>query len=447
MDRQPRMFRIVAKDDNRLILAVEWCHSIGSKLIHSNLTCHRSTDHPWPNEIRPIARALRMADDDLHLFYWCEDEDKQLLALGLGSNKKRQTQAMHVAYDLCRSWSKDGNRAAAAKTIFVDPTEYYSDDYIPPGSVSAMSSPQLCNYAVALHKYNHLNSEAVEGFFFSVLEDARHFFNRVKYGEWPAALIAGGKQVEAWSYSRKNMFDSAWKWWSEARATGSAVPESEESPPPCDAINLEADAEGIEMVKWIKASFNGEEDTVERVFEKMRREIQSNIKQEEIILTVPVSEVLFTQKQCHPYFRCECERRRMSYECQHCPTRSVQRTAEEIVRGMDPSTEKWAMLEVVMYHGRFRSIDNRRLAAFRRAQELLREQGSERVVRTRIRVFVWRDEFWRFWDHMDYRNDPDGGESIHIKGHKRRREEGAEGGRSFYEGGRRPRRSWHHHAY
>ena len=427
---QPRMWWLVVKGDRRRILAVEWCAGLG-KLSRSSLQMRNlyrcSTVHPWPTHIRAMARGLRMRDASLHLFAWCEDQD--IVALGLANKRKMKMQAMCLAYDLCRAWPNAGNPANDAPKIHIDPAEYYSDDYVPKHSL-----PTHSRFAVALIKV-----DGVSGFFFDQREEAQSFFSSVRFGEWPAALLGpDGKEIDHWHqrYS-KNIARSVWKWWSQSRAKGllslasTALQPELQDRDDKDCIKLEADVQGIDMVEFIKASFLGKEDTVESVFEKMRANIHATVKEEEVTMTVPVSELLYTQRKCSRFFR--CMHRLLSNMCSRCCTRSVEDTAEEVVKGMDPSKEDWARLDVVRYRGRLRSIENRRLYAFRHAQEILREQGSERVVQARIRVFVWKEQFDRFLQHMHYMDDPDGGGSIYVS--RKRHLDEPDGG-FFYARGR-----------
>ena len=151
--------------------------------------------------------------------------------------------------------------------------------------------------------------------------------------------------------------------------------------------------------------------------------MESVFEKKETVMKVPATELRFTQRRCSFYFR--CMHRRLSSECRHCPTRSVQDTAEEIVNGMDPSNKDWAMLDVVKQDGVLRFIDNRRLFAFQEAQRQLREKGQERTVWVRVRTYSWHPQFNRFLKHMAYWDEPGGGEDIEVKWwqrqHKRHR--------------------------
>lgn len=191
------------------------------------------------------------------------------------------------------------------------------------------------------------------------------------------------------------------------------VPRESEANVPSETDREEK--EDAEAMKFIRAYFDGEEDTVDSVFEKIRGLLKVNrvVKEEIKEIKVPVGDLRFTQSSCSFYFRCL---HRKFGDCPHgCPLRSTQDMTEDIVRGMDPSTQPWAVLTVVQLHGRLWSIDNRRLSAMKDAQKRIRETGGERVVWAKIRVFdFWPDEFQRFHKHLGHGAGPNDGKHIHV---------------------------------
>lgn len=345
------------------MLAVKWSSRITTTSIHHECTCppsnqvNGSSDHPWPKELRAPIRTLRKLDQQLHGMSWCVNDANGIIAIGCGDNNKKKYQALKYAWSLCRSWPTDNHPARHAPTIHVDPEEYFSDDYAPPGGHTGRET--FAPYAVALHK-DHKSGTAgrVAGYFFSTVDAARTYFEKVKYGEWPAALLgADGKRLDHWHqcYTKK-LEQAGWEWWKQAKLARPGPSQSVLSSQPArdttdpediklevdneavtpelprntidpNGIKLEADNEGVAMVEVIKAFFNGEEDTVENVFERMRRllQIEQTIKQEETsTIRVPVFELGYAQKTCSEVFRCRCSRgRKLSNECQQCPTDTV----------------------------------------------------------------------------------------------------------------------------
>eukprot|EP00438_Fugacium_kawagutii_P036320 Skav220732 [mRNA] locus=scaffold2753:244342:251589:- [translate_table: standard] len=323
----PRMWWLQVEGIRHWILAVEWSSSI----CNSNVNVPKeevfdSSHHPWPAEFRAPIRSLRSLDRKLHGMSWYVDAANGIIAIGCGDNKKQKYQALKYAWILCRSWRTENNPARHAPTIRVDPQDPDDHDGQETWAVNA-------EYAVVLHKYDNTTSVTrawVTGYFFSTRETARAYFEKVKYGEWAATFLgADGKQLDRWHQcyinNGPNKLEQAAREWyrqakQQAKMAGRGPSQSVLSPqPPRDTaapedikaeadnrgvtsqpprskadpnnIKLEADNEGVAMVEAIRAFFNGEEDTVENVFERMRRmvQIEQTIKQEASTIRVPVT--------------------------------------------------------------------------------------------------------------------------------------------------------------
>ena len=63
--------------------------------------------------------------------------------------------------------------------------------------------------------------------------------------------------------------------------------------------------------------------------------------------------------------------------------RNVAETADEVAHGLDPLTHSWCVLRVVKRGGLLLSLDNRRLKAFKMAQEQVRVARQIVVVDTK----------------------------------------------------------------
>ena len=319
------------------MLAVRWSNSIdAASLGHCKFEMQDSSKHPWPPYMRAPLRALRRNNPHLHLAGWIVDDELSIIAIGLGKNKKQKVQAMRLAYNLCRSGSENG----VANILKIEPTDYPADDEAPKGSTRLLNNDRRTLYAVAFCTYYSAmaSSSTVCGHFFDSCSNARTYFEQIKYGEWPAVLLGpDGREIDSWHCCYNNKLSCAVEeWWCKRTAACPAapqVPASQTSRPNFrahkdDGVGLDADAEGIEMVEAIRASFNGVTDTVDSVFEKLRGSLhlRGEVKDEEVIIKVPVSELRFTQKACSSHFQCACWC--PSNWCRSCPTRSLEDTIQ-----------------------------------------------------------------------------------------------------------------------
>ena len=266
------------------------------------------------------------------------------------------------------------------------------------------------------------------GFFFADQSCAEHYFKKARYGEYATFLLGPkGYTMDQWGRNDGRIKDAIWKWWEgKSNCTGRAPTFTSRTHPREPEANVPSETdreekEDAEAMKILRASFDGEEDTVDSVFEKMRGLLKVNrvVKEEVKEIKVPVSDLRFTQSKCSPHFRCV---HRKLGDCPYrCPLRPIQDMTKDIVNGMDPSTQPWAVLTVVQLHGRLWSIDNRRLSAMKDAQKQIRETGGERVIWAKIRVFdFWPDEFQRFYKHLDHGAGPNDGKHIHVNRKRQR---------------------------
>eukprot|EP00415_Alexandrium_ostenfeldii_P001437 UN1437 len=124
------------------------------------------------------------------------------------------------------------------------------------------------------------------------------------------------------------------------------------------------------------------------------------------MVTVPVDALRFSQENCSAKFRCG---------------RLLPETIDAFVRGLDPRTQEWCVLNVIKRRGLLISNDNRRLYAMKEALRILREQDPAAMMWVRVRVYVWAPAFDTHLDHLAHRCGATDGRRIRVRPLKRHR--------------------------
>ena len=150
----PRMWWLRVPGLPHRMLAVEWGPNMPSSCKiwkeggdSSKLSMTVSSDHPWPAALRAPIRALREVDESIHHIGWFIDDANSITAFGIGSNNQQKKKALQLAYALCMPGEFAQRYTRNAPTLWVDPSDCISDDYVPVGSQESIQA-----YAVAQHR-------------------------------------------------------------------------------------------------------------------------------------------------------------------------------------------------------------------------------------------------------------------------------------------------------